>query len=200
MVPAGPPLAHLAGIHDALGTAAIVLAGMAYAAAIGLLHPRRQFLHDMLCGTQLIHWKAAPELKARPQTAESGPHDESAQRGRTGLDRIVRATGYSMSGLAMAYRGESAFRQEFWLAVILLPAAFWLGRSWVEVALLAGSVLLVLIVELLNPGIEAAIDRISFEMHDLSKRARIWPAPRCWARCCCAAASGWPRCGNGATA
>jgi diacylglycerol kinase (ATP) len=93
-------------------------------------------------------------------------------KGRTGLDRIVRAAGYSIDGLAMAYRGESAFRQEFWLAVILLPTAFWLGRSWVEVALLAGSVLLVLIVELLNSGIEAAIDRISFEMHDLSKRAK----------------------------
>lgn len=93
-------------------------------------------------------------------------------KGRTGLDRIVRATGYSMAGLAMAYRGEGAFRQEFWLAVILLPSAFWLGRSWVEVALLAGSVLLVLIVELLNSSIEAAIDRISFEMHDLSKRAK----------------------------
>ena len=93
-------------------------------------------------------------------------------KGRTGLDRIVRATGYSMSGLAMAYRGESAFRQEFWLAVIMLPAAFWLGRSWVEVVLLAGSVMLVLIVELLNSGVEAAIDRISFEMHDLSKRAK----------------------------
>lgn len=93
-------------------------------------------------------------------------------KGRTGLDRIVRAAGYSIDGLGMAYRGESAFRQEFWLAVILLPTAFWLGRSWVEVALLAGSVLLVLIVELLNSGIEAAIDRISFEMHDLSKRAK----------------------------
>ncbi len=93
-------------------------------------------------------------------------------KGRTGLDRIVRAAGYSIDGLAMAYRGESAFRQEFWLAVILLPTAFWLGRSWIEVALLAGSVLLVLIVELLNSGIEAAIDRISFEMHDLSKRAK----------------------------
>ncbi len=93
-------------------------------------------------------------------------------KGRTGLDRIVRATGYSLEGLAMAYRGESAFRQEFWLAIVLLPAAFWLGRSWVEVALLAGSVMLVLIVELLNSGIEAAIDRVSFEMHELSKRAK----------------------------
>lgn len=93
-------------------------------------------------------------------------------KGRTGLDRIVRATGYSLEGLAMAYRGESAFRQEFWLAIVMLPAAFWLGRSWVEVALLVGSVMLVLIVELLNSGIEAAIDRVSFEMHELSKRAK----------------------------
>ena len=93
-------------------------------------------------------------------------------KGRTGLDRIVRAAGYSMDGLALAYRGESAFRQETWAAVVLLPAAFWLGRSWVEVALLAGSVLLVLIVELLNSGIEAAIDRVSYELHDLSKRAK----------------------------
>ena len=93
-------------------------------------------------------------------------------KGRTGLDRIVRATGYSLEGLAMAYRGESAFRQEFWLAIVMLPAAFWLGRSWVEVALLVGSVMLVLIVELLNSGIEAAIDRVSFEMHELSMRAK----------------------------
>ncbi len=97
----------------------------------------------------------------------SNPH-----KGRTGLDRVIRATGYSFAGLASAYRGESAFRQEFWLAVLLLPLAFWVGRSWVEVALLAGSVLLVLIVELLNSGIEAAIDRVSFEIHDLSKRAK----------------------------
>ena len=97
----------------------------------------------------------------------SNPH-----KGRTGIDRVIRATGYSLSGLTTAYRGESAFRQEFWLAVVLVPAAFWLGRNWVEVALLAGSVLIVLIVELLNSGIEAAIDRVSFEIHDLSKRAK----------------------------
>ena len=97
----------------------------------------------------------------------SNPH-----KGRTGIERIVRATGYSVAGVTAAYRGESAFRQEFWLAALMLPAAFWLGRSWVEVALLAGSVVLVLIVELLNSAIEAAIDRISFELHDLSKRAK----------------------------
>ena len=97
----------------------------------------------------------------------SNPH-----KGRTGLDRVIRATGYSMAGLTAAYRGESAFRQELWLAALMFPLAFWLGRSWVEVALLAGSLMLVLIVELLNSGIEAAIDRVSYELHDLSKRAK----------------------------
>jgi diacylglycerol kinase (ATP) len=93
-------------------------------------------------------------------------------KGRTGLDRIVRATGHSFDGLASAYRHESAFRQEFWLAIVLVPSAFWVGRSWVETVLLLGAVLLVLIVELLNSGIEAAIDRVSLDMHELSKRAK----------------------------
>ena len=93
-------------------------------------------------------------------------------KGRTGLDRILRATGYSISWLRSAYQGESAFRQEFWLAVVLVPCAFWLGTSWVELSLLIGSVMLVLIVELLNSGIEAAIDRISLDLHPLSKRAK----------------------------
>lgn len=93
-------------------------------------------------------------------------------KGRTGLDRVLRATGYSMAGLKTAYRGESAFRQEVWLAVVMLSTAFWLGNTWIEVAVLAGSVMLVLIVELLNSGIETAIDRVSFEFHDLSKRAK----------------------------
>ncbi|WP_130430786.1 diacylglycerol kinase [Rivibacter subsaxonicus] len=93
-------------------------------------------------------------------------------KGRTGIDRILRATGYSLDGLRLAYRGESAFRQEVWAATLMLPAAVWLGRGWVEVALLAGSVMLVLIVELLNSGIEAAIDRVSFDLHELSKRAK----------------------------
>jgi diacylglycerol kinase (ATP) len=93
-------------------------------------------------------------------------------KGRVGLDRMLRAAGYSIEGLKTAYRGESAFRQEFFLAVVMLPAAFILGATWIEVAVLAGSVLLVLIVELLNSGIEAAIDRVSLELHDLSKRAK----------------------------
>ena len=93
-------------------------------------------------------------------------------KGRTGLDRVIRATGHSMSGLAMAYRGESAFRQEFWLAAALLPLAFWVGRGWLEIAVLLASVLQVLIVELLNSAIEATVDRISLEIHDLSRRAK----------------------------
>lgn len=97
----------------------------------------------------------------------SNPH-----KGRTGLDRVIHAAGYSWSGLRTAFRNESAFRQETVLALLLIPAAFWLGRSWVETALLAGSVILVMIVELLNSAIEAAIDRISFELHDLSKLAK----------------------------
>lgn len=93
-------------------------------------------------------------------------------KGRTGIDRVARAMGYSVQGLVLAVRTESAFRQESALALLMLPAAFWLGRNWVEVALLAGTVVLVLIVELLNSGIEAAIDRVSFDMHELSKRAK----------------------------
>ncbi|MBO9688088.1 diacylglycerol kinase [Roseateles chitosanitabidus] len=97
----------------------------------------------------------------------SNPH-----KGRTGLDRILHAAGYSWDGLLAAYRGESAFRQEIWLTIIGAPLAFWLGKDWVQVALLLGTLILVLIVELLNSAIEAAIDRVSFELHELSKRAK----------------------------
>ncbi|KAB0582073.1 diacylglycerol kinase [Ideonella dechloratans] len=91
---------------------------------------------------------------------------------RTGLSRILHAFGYSLAGLASALRSESAFRQETALAVVLLPAAFWLGRGWVEIGLLAGSVILVLVVELLNTAVESAIDRIGPERHELSARAK----------------------------
>jgi diacylglycerol kinase (ATP) len=93
------------------------------------------------------------------------------QKARTGLSRLWHATGYSLQGLHAGW-GEPAFRQEATLSLILLPLSFWIGRSWVETALLAGSMLLVMIVELLNTGLEAAIDRIGPEWHDLSKRAK----------------------------
>jgi diacylglycerol kinase (ATP) len=93
-------------------------------------------------------------------------------KGRTGFDRIVHAARNSAHGLHAAYTGESAFRQETWLAVVMLPLSFWLGRNAIEIALLAGTVVLVLIVELLNSAIEAVVDRVSFDWHDLSKRAK----------------------------
>lgn len=93
-------------------------------------------------------------------------------KGRKGLDRIRHASAHSLRGLMAAVREENAFRQECALALVLLPAAFWLGRDWVATALLAGSVMLVLIVELLNSAVEAAIDRISLELHPLSKTAK----------------------------
>ena len=93
------------------------------------------------------------------------------QKARKGLNRILYATGYSFQGLRAGW-GETAFRQEAMLSFVLLPVSFWLGQNWVEIALLTGSVLLVMIVELLNTCIESAIDRIGPEWHDLSKRAK----------------------------
>jgi diacylglycerol kinase (ATP) len=104
-----------------------------------------------------------------PGVAISAP--ANLQKSRTGLNRMWHAAGYSIDGLRAGW-GETAFRQEALASFVLLPLAFWLGRSWVETALLAGSVLIVMIVELLNTGIETAIDRIGPEWHDLSKRAK----------------------------
>ena len=101
----------------------------------------------------------------------SAPPDANPQKFRTGLTRIWYATGYSLAGLRAGW-AEPAFRQEAIAAVVLLPASFWLARSWVEAALMAGSVLIVMIVELLNTGIETVVDRIGPEWHDLSKRAK----------------------------
>jgi diacylglycerol kinase (ATP) len=93
------------------------------------------------------------------------------QKARTGLSRMAHAFGYSMAGFRAAW-GETAFRQEALAAMVLLPASLWLGRSWVETVLLIASVVLVLVVELLNTGIETAIDRIGPQWHELSKRAK----------------------------
>ncbi len=94
-----------------------------------------------------------------------------AQKRRTGLTRMAHAFGYSLAGLRAGW-GETAFRQEALAAMVMVPAAFWLGQTWVETALLVASVVLVMVVELLNTGIETAIDRIGPEWHDLSKRAK----------------------------
>ena len=97
---------------------------------------------------------------------------ESPFKGKTGLARIVQAFFNSLAGLVEAWRNESAFRQEILLAAILVPIAFVLPATRAEKALLIGAVILVVIVELLNTGVEVAVDRISFEHHSLSKRAK----------------------------
>jgi diacylglycerol kinase (ATP) len=97
---------------------------------------------------------------------------ESPYKGKTGLQRLINATRYSLSGLAAAARHEDAFRQELILAVILVPLGLWLGASGVERAALVGSVILVLIVELLNSAVEATVDRVSLDDHSLAKRAK----------------------------
>ena len=108
-----------------------------------------------------------PSLPPQPPATEA----VSAQKSRTGLHRVWHATRYSLHGLRAAW-SESAFRQEAMAALVLVPLAFWLGRSWVEVALLAGAAVLLLVVELLNSAVEAAIDRVGPEWHALSKRAK----------------------------
>lgn len=116
---------------------------------------------------------------ASPQTSAERhqPTDEqidmlvNPQKHRKGLRRVWHAMGYSLAGLRAGWH-ETAFRQEAIASVALVPAAFWLGRGWVEIVLLAGTVILIMIVELLNTGLETAIDRIGPEWHDLSKRAK----------------------------
>lgn len=103
---------------------------------------------------------------------EAGVAAESPFKGKAGLARLVRALFNSLAGLREAWRAEAAFRQETLLAAVLIPAAFALPVDSAERALLIGVVVLVMIVELLNSGIEAAIDRISLDHHSLSKRAK----------------------------
>ena len=92
--------------------------------------------------------------------------------GNTGIRRILRATVYSMQGLGHAWKNEAAFRQEIALTLVLTPCAFWLGRSPLEITLLIGACLIMLIVELLNTAVEAAIDRHGDEQHELSGAAK----------------------------
>lgn len=101
-----------------------------------------------------------------------GPVDSSALKGRRGWRRLVNATRYTIDGLVAAWRHEEAFRQEVVIAAVLLPVALWLPLSAVERVLLIGSLLLVLLVELLNTAIEVAVDRDSVRIDALGKRAK----------------------------
>lgn len=97
---------------------------------------------------------------------------ESPHKGKTGFERLVAATGYSLSGFSEAIRNEASFRYELMVAAVMIPAGLWLGTTGIEKALLVGSVLVTLVVELLNSAVEAAVDRISLEDHRLAKRAK----------------------------
>ena len=100
------------------------------------------------------------------------PANESPFKGKTGLRRVWNAFNYSLAGLRAAYLCEDAFRQEVWLAVLLIPWACLLPVGWLGRGLMIASVLLVLVVELLNSAIEAVVDRVSLENHRLAKRAK----------------------------
>jgi diacylglycerol kinase (ATP) len=100
------------------------------------------------------------------------PANESPFKGKTGLRRVWNALHYSLAGLRAAYLCEDAFRQEIWLAALLIPLALWLPVSWMGSGLMVASVLFVLVVELLNSAIEAVVDRVSLENHRLAKRAK----------------------------
>jgi diacylglycerol kinase (ATP) len=102
---------------------------------------------------------------------DNGIHS-SPYKGRTGLRRIWNAFHYSLAGLRSAYRNESAFRQEVWLAVLLAPIACLLPATLMQKTLLFASLFIVLITELLNSAVEAVVDRISIEDHELAGRAK----------------------------
>ncbi len=99
-------------------------------------------------------------------------NEQSPHKGKTGLRRLLNAFGYSMAGIKAAYQHEDAFRQEVFMAMVLVPLAIYLGDTAIARALMIGSIMLVIIVELLNSSIEATVDRISLENHDLAKRAK----------------------------
>lgn len=96
----------------------------------------------------------------------------SPYKGKTGLKRVIKATGYSLAGLKVAFNGEAAFRSLVLMSCILIPLAFWLDVSRGERAIMVGVCLLSLIVELFNAAIEAVVDRVSLEWHELSKNAK----------------------------
>lgn len=95
-----------------------------------------------------------------------------SSQGTKGLERLFKAFAFSMQGLSSAFKNEAAFRQEIYLSIILIPLGVYLGESGSERALLVGVILLVLITELINSGMEAVVDRFGGEQHELSGRAK----------------------------
>lgn len=96
----------------------------------------------------------------------------SPYKGKTGFKRIIDAAGYSLAGLKAAFQNEAAFRQIVWINIILIPITFFLDLSPVEQAVMVAVCLLAIIIELFNSALEAVVDRISLERHELSKNAK----------------------------
>lgn len=95
-----------------------------------------------------------------------------ATSGNKGITRLIKASGYSWQGIRAAWQHEEAFRVEIWLCLVMIPAGLYLGDTGMEKALLVASVILIPLVEILNSAVEAAIDRIGEEHHELSARAK----------------------------
>ena len=126
-----------------------------------------------------------PMNDTRPgqKSAASSP-SANPQKSRKGLTRLWHASLYSLAGLKAAWAGTPAFRLEVWLFACMLPAAGYLGRSWLEVAFLLSTGVFLMVVELLNTAIEAAIDRIGLELHPLSGMAKDLGSAAVFVACC----------------
>ena len=117
--------------------------------------------------------KSAKDPTSKSESPPASKHiDASAFKGKTGLRRLVNASGYSLAGFKAAFKSEDAFRQEVFLAIVLIPMALYLDRSPIERAMMIVSVLFLLIVELLNSAIEAAVDHTSTAHNALAKQAK----------------------------
>jgi len=112
------------------------------------------------------------QIPDNQHTQESKHIAVSPFKGKTGIRRLINACGYSLEGFKAAFKHEDAFRQEVFLAIVLIPLAVYFGKSAIERAMMIASVLLVLIVELLNSAIEAAVDHTSTEHNALAKQAK----------------------------
>lgn len=138
-----------------------------------------------------------PSTEHGTQPVQASPKNDSPaspanpQKLRSGLTRLWYATGYSLQGLQAGWQ-QTAFRQEAFLAAMLLPAAFWLGQTWLEAFALAFAVVFVLVTELLNSAVEAAVDRVGLEWHALAKQAKdLGSAAVLLALLLCAGTWGW---------
>jgi diacylglycerol kinase (ATP) len=136
-------------------------------------HPKADFPQFLNNTETFSHYPAAPALtKGVRHVKLQDKNMESPYKGKTGLKRVWSALFYSLAGLRAAIRHEDAFRQEVLLAIMLIPTALFMPVSAVGKALMIASVLLVLIVELLNSAVEAAVDHTSLDHHQLAKRAK----------------------------